>query len=180
MIQILQNGSKLLRNFGTVAFMDVKSPNYPTFPVFHATHLMIFGSTTAFDPFFINSFADPWINDVYVSFNSSFIAKNVKLYNFIGGDWNFKPRYSPVNMAADEYIEKVQLARRKIAQWIGRKSPTFTWNPSELAYGEEGIYYEFYCGQQGRDSGCRGNRCSAKAVHRVPQSPSYRVNCSEL
>ncbi len=152
MINVLIYGSKLLRNFGTVAFYDVVEPSGPTFPVFHSTHLMIFGIDTAFDPFFVNSFADPWLCDIYVSFNSSFIAKNVKLYNVVGGGWTNGPRYEPENVPYEDYIDKVQRARRLIAQWIGLKTP-FRWNPSMLAYGEEGIYYKNYCDQY-KSSGC--------------------------
>jgi hypothetical protein len=154
MINILRYESKLLQNFGTVAFYDLLQPNRPTFPVFHSTHLMIFGIETAFDPYFINSYADPWISDIYVSFNSSFIAKNIKCYNAIGGEWTNIPRYVPTDVLMEDYIDKVQRARRRIAQWVGLKTP-ISWNPSTLAYGEEGIYYKVICYFY-RSSGCVG------------------------
>jgi hypothetical protein len=116
---------------------------------------MIFGIETAFDPYFINSYADPWISDIYESFNSSFIAKNVKLYNAVGGDWRTtSPRYVPTDVHMEDYIDKVQRARRRIAQWVGLKTP-IRWNPSTLAYGEEGIYYKLFCDFL-RSSGCVG------------------------
>ena len=155
MINILRYENKLLQNLGTVAFYDVDNPYYPTFPVFHSTHLMIFGIETAFDPYFINSYADPWISDIYVSFNSSFTAKNVKLYNAVGGDWSTTtPRYEPTRVPDEDYIDKVQRARRRIAQWVGLKT-RISWNPSSLAYGEEGVCYKMFCDFH-RNSGCTG------------------------
>lgn len=152
MMYYLQHGSKLLPNFGTVAFYDIVEPSGPTFPVFHSTHLMIFGVETAFNPFFTNSYADPWMCDIYIPFKSSFIAKDVKLYNVVGGGWTNAPRYEPVPMPYEDYIDQVHRARRLIAQWVGLKTP-ISWNPSTLAYGEEGIYYKDYCAQH-ESSGC--------------------------
>ena len=171
MINILRYESKLLQNFGTVAFYDLLQPNRPTFPVFHSTHLMIFGIETAFDPYFINSYADPWISDIYESFNSSFIAKNVKLYNAVGGDWRTtSPRYVPTDVHMEDYIDKVQRARRRIAQWVGLKTP-IKWNPSTLAYMEEGIFYAYFCNGS---IGCKG-----KIEESPKQFTEYRNNLVE-
>ena len=147
MINILSRKNKNAPNLGTVAFYDTGNPNFPTFPVFHRTHLLIFGADNAFDPYFTNTFADPWISDIYVSFNSSFIATDIPLINIIGGVDSVKniPRYNPKHPHIENYIDLVQRGRRRIARYLKGQ-----WSPAMLAYGEEGIFYKKYC----EESGC--------------------------
>lgn len=146
MTKILRTKNSNTPNLGTVAFYDIGSPNFPTFPVFHRTHLLIFGADNAFDPYFTNTFADPWISDIYVSFNSSYIASGVSLSNIIGGVDSVKniPRYNPKHPHIENYIDLVQRGRRRIAQYLKGY-----WSPTMLAYGEEGLFYKKYCEASG-------------------------------
>lgn len=143
-INILQ-GNPILSNFGTVAFHDLSNPDFPTFPVFHRTHLDIFGHSNAFDPFFENTFADPWLSDVYVKFNSSFIPNTIVLKNMIGGFE--QARYNPKHPNMENYIDLVQRTRRTIAAWLSNTltSKSFKWSLSDLSYGDEGIFFREYC-----------------------------------
>ena len=152
-----------LTNFGTVAFFDQQQPGFPSFPCFHRTHLEVVGDLfAAMDPIFVNSFADPWISDVYAAFNSSFIPKNIVLENKIGGNGNPQmPRYQQLRVGMEHYLDAVHRARRIAAQWLNKKvmqqytlsynsliysmlisfcdqlqrlqMPLFPWSPSTLA-----------------------------------------------
>jgi len=140
----------VLPDFGTVAFHDLSNPNFPTFPVFHRTHLSIFGHTNAFDPFFENTFADPWLSDVYVKFNSSFIPTTIVLKNMIGGFE--QARYNPKHPNMENYIDLVQRSRRTIAIWLSSMlsdndddGDDYKWSLVSLSYGDEGIFFREYC-----------------------------------
>jgi hypothetical protein len=75
-IIIKLHNNPVMSNFGTVAFYDTQQPFFPTFPAFHRIHLDIFGKENAFDSFFTNTFADPWLSDVYVSIYINYISIN--------------------------------------------------------------------------------------------------------
>ena len=140
-ISTLQS-NPVLSNFGTVAFHDLSNPDFPTFPVFHRTHLDIFGHSNAFDPFFENTFADPWLSDIYVKFQSSFIPSTIVLKNMIGGFE--QARYNPKHPNMENYIDLVQRTRRALAAWLST-SVGLQWSPKELSYGDEGIFFREYC-----------------------------------
>jgi len=122
-VNVLQSTTQenFISNFGTVSFFDEAYSNFPTFPVFHKTHLEIFGAKQAFNPFFTNIFADPWLFDVYAIFNSTKIFRDVRLENIIGGnpvvsldngnniknDSN-RPRYQQNHPHIENYIDLVQ------------------------------------------------------------------------
>ena len=117
----------LLANFGTVAFFDKQQPGFPSFPCFHRTHLEVVGDLfAAMDPIFLNSFADPWISDVYAAFNSSFIPSTIVLENKIGGNGNPQmPRYQQLRVGMEQYLDAVHRARRIAAQWLNKKVRTY-------------------------------------------------------
>ena len=147
LIQALKR-NPFMSNFGTVAFFEqhkrLKPGTFPTFPVIHKTHLDIFGSQEMIHPHFANSFADPYISDLYVVFESSRIVEVAKIVNVIGGEDT--PRYNPGFPGWDNYVDLVQMGRRKIAKWLNKnKEGSYTWTLAKLAYGPEGIHYTDYC-----------------------------------
>ena len=137
----------LLPNFGTVAFYDRHRFSTPgtlaTFPVFHKLHLEIMGPEKAFDPFFVNQFADPWLYDIYQPFNSSGINADAQLFNVIGGD--AMPRYAIHKTNLEQFVEVVERGRKTIAQYLARVGVPFPWTPQSLSYGPGGMHFNDYC-----------------------------------
>lgn len=144
------HSNPVLADLGTVAFFEehkrLKPGTFPTFPVFHRTHLEIFGRNGTIHPVIFNSFADPYISDLYVIFNSSKIVSKAKLKNTIGGEDT--PRYNPHTPELTDYVDAVEKGRRKIAVWLSGQqslSEPLLWTPKSLAYGPEGLHYSEYC-----------------------------------
>ena len=147
LVYSLQN-NPILSNFGTVAFYEehkrLEPGTFPTFPFFHKTHLQIFGHNNMIHPHFANSFADPYISDLYSIFGSAKIVSGAKIKNIIGGE--DMPRYNPAHPGWDNYIDLVQSGRRKIAVWLAQNKPgSYNWTPASIAYGREGLHYLDYC-----------------------------------
>lgn len=141
-ISILRN-NPVLPNFGTLAFFDVcqRSPFYPTYPFFSRLHLDIFGRMHAFTPIFSNQLGDPWLSDIYVSFNSSFVPSDLRVKN--------EPKESRHDgrsqMTWDRYVDVVEADRLFIARALWGTLKSFEWSPAKIAYGPEGILYRHYC-----------------------------------
>jgi len=162
-VNVLQSTTEenLISNFGTVSFFDEAYSNFPTFPVFHKTHLEIFGANQAFNTFFTNTFADPvsLLFDVYAIFNSSKILRDIRLENIIGGNPEkvlCTTKFTSCFTNIEDYIDLVHRGRRQVAKWISnqvtsgritvsRRLGEFWWSPKSLSFGHESFFYETYC-----------------------------------
>ncbi len=71
--------------YGTacVAFRDETFPVFPTFPVVHSSHLLLFGGLLP--PAFVNQHGDPFLFELYRKLGASEFAERARLANTVGG-----------------------------------------------------------------------------------------------
>lgn len=73
------------RGYGIEAFYDRAFPDFPTFPIFHRSHIDLFGRV--FPPEFANAsqYGDPFLFDLYKDIGAANLHRDAHCHNTIGG-----------------------------------------------------------------------------------------------
>jgi len=116
--QAIADRTGLPYGFGCVAFADTAFPGFPTFPVWHRTHMRAF-NRAIFPPSFINQDADPYLFQVYRAFNAATLLPDVQLCNGVGGAQ--APRYHRQHVPWTG--STLSSARQGAAEWALSRLP---------------------------------------------------------
>lgn len=103
------------RGYGIEAFYDIAFPDFPTFPIFHRSHIDCFGSVFPESFCDANQQGDPFLYELYRSIGAANLHRDVRCENTIGGTG--PARYNKVNPA------DVPLAEWgcKLWEWLNRR-----------------------------------------------------------